>query len=164
MSTLIIITTCIKATKTRVVVKLYTHSTTRLDRLAKALSGMWRMRLSASVSACRFPWCCRGTTGTSVRLLSSSHRCLSCCKPWKLSSGTTVMWFASRRLDRDRVESNRLLVSSHLYTYRYSITKYLGWKWDVSDLHSNFNFLQKNISNASIYYRTYNFTLPPHQP
>lgn len=61
------------------------------------------MQLSANVRACRFAWCLREPMGTSDRLLSSSQRWRSCWRPSKLSSGTVVIWFASRRLqDRSR--------------------------------------------------------------
>jgi len=83
-----------------------THSTTRLVRLAKARSGMREMRLRASVRACRLAWCRREPTGTSVRLLSSSHRWRSCWRPSKLSSGTEVMWLASRRLGDGRTDGD----------------------------------------------------------
>lgn len=75
-------------------------------RLAKALSGMYEMRLSANVRAWRFAWCLREPTGTSVRLLSSNQRWRSCWRPSKLSPGTVVMWFASRRL-KNRVTKKR---------------------------------------------------------
>ena len=52
-----------------------TYRTTRLDRLVKAKSGMLEILLSAKVSACRVGRLLSGCTGTSVKLLSSSHRC-----------------------------------------------------------------------------------------
>lgn len=135
---LITFLTCAETAKNHIRCKTNcTHSTTRLERLAKAWSGMFLMRLSASVSACRFPWCCRGTTGTSVRLLSSSHKCLSCCKPWKLSSGTAVMWFASRRLETDRSKSNQHPI--YIQQHSRNITR-PDWKHGK---HFNFIFLEK---------------------
>lgn len=81
------------------------------------------IRLRANVRACRLLWCCRGPTGTSVRLLSSNQRCLSCCSPSKLSSGTEVMWLASNRLHRK--DSRNLMWIEHkkaenAFTYRNS--------------------------------------------
>lgn len=90
-----------------------TYRTTRLLRFAKALSGMWKMRLRAKVRACRLAWCLREPTGTSVRSLSSSQRWRSCWRPSKLSSGTVLMWFASRRLQNTRTGECRSTPETH---------------------------------------------------
>lgn len=96
-----------------------THNTTRLERFAKALSGMCVILLRANVRACRLLWCRRGPTGTSVRLLSSNQRCLSCCRPSKLSSGTDVMWLASNRLHRSGCGQS--VNEFYLYTTRVCV-------------------------------------------
>lgn len=79
-----------------------TYSTTRLERLVNAKSGMLEILLRAKVSACRVGRLLRGCTGTSVKLLSSSHRCRNWASPSKLSSGTEVIWLASKRLTENK--------------------------------------------------------------
>lgn len=77
---------------------LLTYSTTRLERLRKALSGIWLMRLRARVMACREARLLRAPTGISVSALSSSQRCLRDRRPEKVCGGTSIIRLASRRL------------------------------------------------------------------
>lgn len=81
-----------------------THSTTRLLRFWKAPSGMWLMRLRASVMACSAGRLLSALTGISVSALSSSHRWRREDSPSKLLSGTREMRLASRRLVEERME------------------------------------------------------------
>lgn len=77
------------------------------------------MRLSANVRAWRFAWCLKELMGTSDRLLSSSQRWRSCWRPSKLSSGTLVIWFASRRL-QDRSKRKKVWLQRPFYTGQMS--------------------------------------------
>lgn len=59
---------------------------------------MRQIWLSANVMACSAGRRFSARTGISVSALSSSQRCRRDCSPSKLSSGTTEMRLASRRL------------------------------------------------------------------
>jgi hypothetical protein len=98
---------------------------------------MWVMLLRARVTACRVGRMASAWTGTSVRVLSSSHRWRKDARPLKELSGTLAIWLASNRLtERRSVPYIKIFLENTVINYIQSaflrILKLFLWSGHLS--------------------------------